>query len=54
MSKQNMIEVTGKTVEEAIAVGLAELDAGIGDVEVSILEEGSKGLFGILAASPPR
>jgi len=54
MSKQNMIEVTGKTVEEAIAVGLAELDAGIGDVEVSILEEGSKGLFGIFGSKPAK
>ncbi|NMA34533.1 MAG: protein jag [Clostridiaceae bacterium] len=45
MSK--VIETTGKTVEEAVNAALEELVADIDDVEVTVLEEGSKGLFGI-------
>ena len=45
MSK--VIETTGKTVEDAVNAALEELGADIGDVEVTVLEEGSKGLFGI-------
>ncbi len=54
MSKQNFIEINGKTVEEAIAAGLAELNAGIADVDIEITEEGSKGLFGIFGNKPAK
>ncbi len=39
---------TGKTVEEAVAAGLAELGVSAEDVEIEVLEEGKKkkGLFG--------
>ena len=37
---------TGKTVEEAVETGLKELGASREDVEVEILEEGKKKLFG--------
>ncbi len=39
---------TGKTVEEAVAAGLAELGAAAEDVEIEVLDEGKKkrGLFG--------
>jgi spoIIIJ-associated protein len=44
---ERSIESTGETVEEAIAKGLAELDAKPADVIVEVLEEASKGVFGI-------
>ena len=43
-------ESTGKTVEEAINEGLSKLGLSIGDVQVDILEEGSKGLFGLFGS----
>jgi len=39
------IEITGKTVEEAIQNGLKELNVTEDRVEVNIINEGSKGLF---------
>lgn len=41
------IESKGKTVDEAIFNGLQTLGVGIDGVEIEILHEGSKGLFGI-------
>jgi len=41
------IEATGKTVQDAINSALRELGAERDDVEVNVIEEGSKGLFGI-------
>ncbi|MBQ9251664.1 MAG: protein jag [Clostridia bacterium] len=43
-------EASAKTVEEAIEQGLQELGVSIGDVDVQILEEGSKGLFGLFGS----
>lgn len=45
MSK--VIETAGKTVDDAIEAALKQLGAEMDDVEVTVLEEGSKGLFGI-------
>lgn len=47
MSLLNMksIEITGKTVEEAIQNGLKELNVTEDKVEIKIVDEGSKGLF---------
>jgi spoIIIJ-associated protein len=39
------IEITGKTVEEAIQNGLKELNVTEDKVEIKIIDEGSKGLF---------
>ncbi len=41
------LESKGKTVDEAIFNGLQTLGVGIDGVEIEILHEGSKGLFGI-------
>ncbi len=43
-------EAAAKTVEEAIEKGLQELGVSIGDVEWRVVEEGSKGLFGLFGS----
>ena len=43
-------EASARTVEEAIEQGLQELGVSIGDVDVQVLEEGSKGLFGLFGS----
>lgn len=53
MSADRYIETTGDSVEEAIASGLAELGVGPTDVIVEVLEEPSRGMFG-LGARPAR
>ncbi|NLC33532.1 MAG: KH domain-containing protein [Clostridiales bacterium] len=50
----NSYESTGKSVEEAISEGLKHLGLSIGEVKVDILEEGSKGLFGLFGSKPSR
>ena len=45
-------EATGKTYEEALENGLAALGATISDVDIEVLEEGSKGLFGLFGSRP--
>ena len=47
-------ESTGKTVEEAVSEGLKKLGLSIGEVQVDILEEGSKGLFGLFGSKTAR
>ncbi|MDD3921435.1 MAG: protein jag [Eubacteriales bacterium] len=42
------IESSAKTMEEAVSQGLEKLGVSLGDVTIDILEEGSKGLFGLL------
>lgn len=50
----NSYESTGKSVEEAVSEGLKHLGLSIGEVKVDILEEGSKGLFGLFGSKPSR
>jgi spoIIIJ-associated protein len=47
MSTQNFVEITGATVEEAIEKGLKQLGVGPSQVIVEVLEEPSRGLFGL-------
>lgn len=44
----NVVEKTGKTVQEAVFLALEELKADRDSVIVEVVEEGSKGIFGIL------
>lgn len=44
-----IIEQQAKTVDEAIKLGLAKLNADLDDVEVEVLEEGNSGFLGFLA-----
>ena len=43
-------ESSAKTIEEAIEAGLETLGVSISDVTVDILDEGSKGLFGLFGS----
>ena len=47
-------EASARTVEEAIEQGLQELGVSIGDVDVFVVEEGSKGLFGLFGSRPAK
>jgi spoIIIJ-associated protein len=49
-----IIEMTGRTVDEAIKNALNELKLTEDKVEVEVLEEGSKGLFKLIGAKPAR
>ena len=48
------LEKSGKTVNDAIAAALSELDLTIDDVHVDVLNEGKTGLFGLLSGKPAR
>jgi predicted RNA-binding protein Jag len=46
------VEKSGKTVNDAIAAALDELNLSIDDVHVDVLNEGKAGLFGLLSGKP--
>jgi spoIIIJ-associated protein len=50
MPKRRSIEVEAKTANEAIKTALKELGVGREDVEIRILREEHKGLFGMEGA----
>lgn len=45
---KQIVEKTGKSVQEAINLALEELNADREHVEIEVLDEGNKGIFGIL------
>ncbi|MBC7251186.1 MAG: protein jag [Anaerolineae bacterium] len=47
MAEKIAIEVQGPTVEEAISRGLAELKADRDEVEIEVIQEGSRGVLGL-------
>ncbi|HEY8417553.1 MAG TPA: RNA-binding cell elongation regulator Jag/EloR [Limnochordales bacterium] len=49
-----VVEKTARTVDDAVAEALAALGATRDEVEVEVLEEGNKGLFGLLGARQAR
>ena len=52
--RQRSIEVEAKTTREAITVALAKLNVKKEDVEIKILREEHKGLFGMEGAEPAK
>ena len=52
-------EFTGKNVEEAIRAAMAEFSADLGDLDIEILAQGSRGILGVggeearILAAPP-
>ncbi len=48
------LEVSGKNIEEAVAIGLKQLNCTKDDVEIKVLDEGTKGLFGLMGAKPAK
>ena len=50
----NSIEITGKTVDEAVEQALLELGVPLDQVEVEVVEEATKGLFLGLGAKPAK
>lgn len=46
------IEVSAKTIEDAVSDGLRQLSCSISDCKVEILQEGAKGLFGFFGSKP--
>jgi spoIIIJ-associated protein len=54
MKKVKYVEAEGKTVEEAIAKALQELNLPRNRVKVESLSEEKKGLFGMAGAKPAK
>ncbi len=48
------LEIMGKTVDEAVKSALVQLNVSKDDVEIQVLEEGSKGLFKIIGSKPAK
>ncbi len=48
------IEKTGKTIQEAISMALSELKLSEEDVDIEVIEEGNKGIFGIIGSKVAR
>lgn len=49
-----IVEKTGKTIDSAVQAALTELEAKKEDVEIEVLEEPSKGLFGFIGTKPAK
>jgi len=48
------VEKTGKTINEAIILAIEEMDVKREDVDIEVLDEGNKGLFGLLGSKQAR
>ena len=51
---QKELEISGKNIDDAIEKGLQELNCSKEDVEIKVLDEGTKGLFGLMGAKPAK
>ncbi|APU58897.1 RNA-binding cell elongation regulator Jag/EloR [Clostridium botulinum] len=49
-----VIEMTGKTIEEAINYGLKELNTSEDKVEIKVIDEGSKGFLNFIGTRPAK
>jgi spoIIIJ-associated protein len=54
MTKENSIEVEGKTVEDAIQKALAILGVSRDRIRVKVVSEEKKGLFGMEGEKPAK
>ncbi len=54
MTEKLSVEITGKTVEEAIKKALKELRLPRQKVKIEVLSEEEKGLFGMPGAKPAK
>ncbi len=52
--KKKFIEIEAKTTQEAIRIALEKLKVKKEDVEIKILREENKGLFGMDGAEPDK
>lgn len=50
----DFVEKTGRTVQEAVSIALEELNADNDSVDIEVLEEGTKGIFGLIGTKPAR
>jgi len=50
----NCVEKSAKTINEAVEIALRELNLNKDQVEIEVLEEPTKGLFGILGGKPAK
>ena len=48
------IEVTGKTVEEALINAALQLETSSDNLEYEVIEKGSNGLFGFINSNPAK
>lgn len=48
------VEVAARTVDDAVAEALEQLGAELEQVEITVLEEGNKGLFGLIGSKQAR
>lgn len=48
------VETTAKTIEEAISIALTELNEQKDNVDIEIVDEGNKGLFGLIGSKQAR
>ena len=48
------LEISGKNIEDAISLGLKQLNCTKEDVDIKILDEGTKGLFGLMGSKPAK
>jgi spoIIIJ-associated protein len=54
MKSKSSVEITGKTVEEAVKNALKELQLPREKVKIEVLAEEEKGLFGMPGAKPAK
>ena len=48
------VESTGKTIEEAVSIALSELNTEKNKVDIEVMDEGNKGLFGLIGSKMAR
>ncbi len=48
------VEIVARSVDEAVQEGLTKLDTTMDEVDISVLEEGSKGIFGFIGSKSAR